>query len=208
MSKMRACIVSIALIGAATVPTVNSAKADQVGYASWYALHSRTARGARMNPSAMTAAHRSLPFGTKVLVENLSNGRSAVVTINDRGPFVQGRIIDVSKAAASSLGMLGSGTAKVRVSTTGGSHPVVTRSGRRIAGGSMRNTPKLTRTASSRRRFHGVALASPYESGTSSQRGARATGTVFYNNMYSILGGRPGFMKQTHNGQHGSRRSA
>jgi rare lipoprotein A len=92
MSKMRACIVSIALIGAATVPTVNSAKADQVGHASWYALHSRTASGARMNPSAMTAAHRSLPFGTKVLVENLSNGRSAVVTINDRGPFVQGRI--------------------------------------------------------------------------------------------------------------------
>jgi len=177
------------------------------GRPKWARILVRPASGARMNPSAMTAAHRSLPFGTKVLVENLSNGRSAVVTINDRGPFVQGRIIDVSKAAASSLGMLGSGRAKVRVSTTGGSHPVVTRSGRRIAGGSMRNTPKLTRTASSRRRFHGVALASPYESGTSSQRGARATGTVFYNNI-SILGGRPGFMKQTHNGQHGSRRSA
>jgi rare lipoprotein A len=73
-----------------------------------------------MNPSAMTAAHRSLPFGTKVLVENLSNGKSVLVTINDRGPFIAGRIIDVSKAAASSLGMLGSGTARVKVSSSGG----------------------------------------------------------------------------------------
>jgi peptidoglycan lytic transglycosylase len=70
-----------------------------------------------MNPSALTAAHRSLPFGTKVLVENLSNGRSVKVMINDRGPFVKGRIIDLSKAAASSIGM--SGVAKVRISTLG-----------------------------------------------------------------------------------------
>jgi rare lipoprotein A len=78
-----------------------------------------------MNPSAMTAAHRSLPFGTKVLVENLSNGKSVLVTINDRGPFIAGRIIDVSKAAASSLGMLGSGTARVKVSSSGGGSPKV-----------------------------------------------------------------------------------
>ncbi|HEU0063146.1 MAG TPA: septal ring lytic transglycosylase RlpA family protein, partial [Hyphomicrobiaceae bacterium] len=71
----------------------------------------------------MTAAHRSLPFGTKVLVENLANGRSVVVRINDRGPFVGGRIIDVSKAAASALGMLGSGTARVKVSSSGGGSP-------------------------------------------------------------------------------------
>jgi len=123
MSKMRACIVSIALIGAATVPTVNSAKADQVGHASWYALHSRTARGARMNPSAMTAAHRSLPFGTKVLVENLSNGRSAVVTINDRGPFVDNRIIDLSLAAAREVESVGPGVVPVRVEVLGGVDP-------------------------------------------------------------------------------------
>jgi rare lipoprotein A len=73
-----------------------------------------------MNPSEMTAAHRSLPFGTKVLVENLTNGRSVVVRINDRGPFVGGRIIDVSKAAASVLGMLGSGAARVKVTASGG----------------------------------------------------------------------------------------
>ncbi len=65
----------------------------------------------------MTAAHRSLPFGTRVLVTNLNNGRTATVTINDRGPFVRGRIIDVSKGAAGVLGMRGSGVARVRVST-------------------------------------------------------------------------------------------
>jgi rare lipoprotein A len=68
----------------------------------------------------MTAAHPSLPFGTKVLVENLTNGKSVEVRINDRGPFVGGRIIDVSKAAASSLGMIDAGVAKVRVAAIGG----------------------------------------------------------------------------------------
>ena len=72
-------------------------------------------------PNELTAAHRSLPFGTRVLVENLANGRSVVVRINDRGPFVGGRIIDLSKAAAASIGMIDAGTAKVRVTTeTGG----------------------------------------------------------------------------------------
>jgi len=73
-----------------------------------------------MDPGELTAAHRSLPFGTRVLVENLTNGRSVVVRINDRGPFFGGRIIDLSKAAAQRIGMLGSGTAKVRVVMTGG----------------------------------------------------------------------------------------
>ena len=89
-------------------------------FGSWYALTSKTASGERMNPNALTAAHRSLPFGTKVLVENLGNGRSVVVRINDRGPFVGGRIIDLSKAAAAQIGMINSGTAKVRVTPSGG----------------------------------------------------------------------------------------
>jgi rare lipoprotein A len=120
MVKVRAkIIVMVGLLGAATLP-LNAALADQVGHASWYALTSQTASGEQMNPSALTAAHRSLPFGTKVLVENLNNGRSVVVRINDRGPFVGGRIIDLSKAAASQIGMIGSGTAKVRVTPAGG----------------------------------------------------------------------------------------
>jgi len=86
-----------------------SSAASQCGRASWYALTSRTASGERMNPSAMTAAHRSLPFGTKVKVTNKRNGKSVVVRINDRGPFVKGRVIDLSKAAARELGFVQSG---------------------------------------------------------------------------------------------------
>ncbi|MGB7431366.1 MAG: septal ring lytic transglycosylase RlpA family protein [Ahrensia sp.] len=85
----------------------------QCGDASWYALNSRTASGEMMNPDAMTAAHRSLPFGTKVTVTNKLNGKSIVVRINDRGPFIKGRVIDVSKAAAAQLGMIRRGHAPV-----------------------------------------------------------------------------------------------
>lgn len=120
MVKMRTKIIAVGLLGAASMLPVGVATAGQVGHASWYALTSKTASGERMNPNELTAAHRSLPFGTKVLVENLNNGRSVVVRINDRGPFVGGRIIDLSKAAAAQIGMLGSGTAKVRVTETGG----------------------------------------------------------------------------------------
>jgi rare lipoprotein A len=68
---------------------------------------SKTANGERVNPGAMTAAHRSLPFGSRVRVTNRKNGRSAVVRISDRGPFVRGRIIDVTPAAARALGFSG-----------------------------------------------------------------------------------------------------
>jgi len=120
MVKVRAKMITVGLLGAALMLPLNAAMADQVGHASWYALSSKTASGERMNPNALTAAHRSLPFGTKVLVENLNNGRSVVVRINDRGPFVGGRIIDVSKAAAAQIGMLHSGTANVRITPVGG----------------------------------------------------------------------------------------
>src|ERR1700674_4171630 len=87
--------------------TASYAMADgQSGVASVYSTESgsRTASGARLNPGALTAAHRSLPFGSKVRVTNRSNGRSVVVTINDRGPFVRGRIIDLSTGAAGVIG--------------------------------------------------------------------------------------------------------
>jgi peptidoglycan lytic transglycosylase len=112
MSKMRAKMITVGLLGTAALLPLDVARADQVGHASWYALHSRTASGEQMNPEELTAAHRSLPFGTRVLVQNLSNGRSVVVRINDRGPFIGGRIIDLSKAAAESIGMVDAGTAK------------------------------------------------------------------------------------------------
>lgn len=90
-----------------------SSAAAQCGRASWYALHSKTASGERMNPSALTAAHRSLPFGTRLKVTNRNNGRSVVVRINDRGPFIKGRVLDLSKGAASRLGFISSGHTSV-----------------------------------------------------------------------------------------------
>jgi rare lipoprotein A len=78
-----------------------------------------TATGERFNPNGMTAAHRSLPFGTRVRVTNTRNGRSVVVRINDRGPFARGRVIDLSTGAARVLGMIGSGIAPVRIEVLG-----------------------------------------------------------------------------------------
>lgn len=85
------------------------------GMASYYGYGGRTANGERHNAAAMTAAHRTLPFGTRVRVTNTSNGRSIVVRINDRGPFVRGRVIDVSTGAAEALGFRSRGVAKVEL---------------------------------------------------------------------------------------------
>jgi rare lipoprotein A len=156
MFQMRANIVAMGVIGAALL-LPDLAHAEQVGHASWYALSSRTASGEMMNPSEMTAAHRSLPFGTKVLVENLNNGRSVVVRINDRGPFVKDRIIDLSKAAASSLGMLGSGTARVRVSSAGSSS--VKSEGSSVAG-LMRSASDVKKVAARTSSRKTIAVAS------------------------------------------------
>ncbi len=95
-----------------------SVRRVQEGVASYYAdqFHGRrTANGETFDMHAMTAAHRSLPFNTRVRVTNLDNGRSVVVRINDRGPFVEGRIIDLSYGAAGAVGMIGPGTARVRL---------------------------------------------------------------------------------------------
>ena len=88
------------------------------GRASWYGpgFHGRrTANGEVFNQNALTAAHRSLPFGTRVRVTNVNNGRSVVVRINDRGPFKGGRVIDLSAAAAHNLGMVHHGVVTVRL---------------------------------------------------------------------------------------------
>lgn len=103
---------------------VAASRPAQAGMASYYGTESgsQTASGARFIPSAMTAAHRTLPFGTKVLVTNKANGRSVVVTINDRGPFVRGRIIDLSTGAAGVIGMMGAGVAPVTLEVVEHSH--------------------------------------------------------------------------------------
>jgi rare lipoprotein A len=89
------------------------------GMASYYWQGTQTASGARFNPSGMTAAHRTLPFGTRVMVTNRNNGRSVTVTINDRGPFIKGRIIDLSRGAAGVIGMTSSGVAPVSITVLG-----------------------------------------------------------------------------------------
>jgi rare lipoprotein A len=89
------------------------------GKASYYWEPQALASGGRFNPNAFTAAHKTLPFGTKVRVTNRNNGESVVVVINDRGPYVAGRVIDLSKAAAHSISMQGAGVVPVTVTILG-----------------------------------------------------------------------------------------
>ncbi len=98
--------------------TVSAAAQIQTGKASYYADKFEgqpTASGEKYKASKLTAAHRTLPFGTKVKVTNLANNEFVVVTINDRGPFIEGRVIDVSKTAAERLSFFNQGTADVRL---------------------------------------------------------------------------------------------
>jgi rare lipoprotein A len=85
------------------------------GLASFYGHQSRTASGEKFNPQELTAAHRTLPFGTKVRVTDVATGRSVTVRVNDRGPFVPGRVVDISSSAAETLGISGRGVAKVKL---------------------------------------------------------------------------------------------
>jgi rare lipoprotein A len=108
----RLCVVAVAaFFGFSAV-----AGAGTTGVASYYKSGKVTANGERFNPHGMTAAHRKLPFGTKVKVTNLRNGKSVVVRINDRGPFIGGRVIDLSLGAAKVIGLTASGVARVSYS--------------------------------------------------------------------------------------------
>lgn len=99
-----------------TEASASPAHGGASGLASYYSEGRKTASGERFDPSELTAAHRSLPFGTRLQVTNVKTGRSVVVRVNDRGPFVQGRVVDVSYSAAQALGMVNTGVAAVKVS--------------------------------------------------------------------------------------------
>jgi rare lipoprotein A len=90
-------------------------KVASSGFASFYREGTQTASGERFNANEFTAAHRTLPFGTRLQVTNVATGRSVTVRVNDRGPFVPGRVIDVSYSAAETLGIVGAGIAKVKL---------------------------------------------------------------------------------------------
>jgi rare lipoprotein A len=85
------------------------------GVASFYTEGTETASGEKFDTRELTAAHPTLPFGTKLRVTNMSTGRAVTVRVNDRGPYVAGRVVDVSHSAADALGMVGAGIAKVRL---------------------------------------------------------------------------------------------
>ena len=119
-----ACMVAVAACtlvsgaGLARAEEPDAAKLTLSGTASWYGpgFHGRTtANGERYNMYELTAAHRSLPFGTKVRVTNRKNGKSVVVRINDRGPYVGGRVIDLSRGAAQVVSMTEAGIAPVKL---------------------------------------------------------------------------------------------
>lgn len=127
MRRLSASLLASAALALAAAPlqagVVGGTRPDfrQVGVASWYGPGfngRRTASGARFDQDRLTAAHRRLPLGSEVRVTNLENGRTIVVEINDRGPYVEGRVIDLSKAAAGRLGMVEDGLAKVRIEAT------------------------------------------------------------------------------------------
>jgi len=86
-----------------------------VGIASFYKHGSKTANGEQFNPSDLTAAHRTLPFGTRLRVTHVATGQSVTVRVNDRGPFIPGRVVDVSHSAAEALGMIDRGITKVKL---------------------------------------------------------------------------------------------
>jgi rare lipoprotein A len=156
LTGLTALVATLALSTAATAtPSVNSTQSDvstcqgsvcasaskqliaqSVGQASFYGNQPGeggplTANGERYNPGGLTAAHRTLPFGTKVRVTSPNTGKSVVVRINDRGPFIGGRIIDLSVGAARAIGLTSSGVGTVRMEVIGGGESRGRRQGRR-----------------------------------------------------------------------------
>ena len=118
LKRSLASLALFSLLAGCASHDVDPSGYDKTGSASYYGSRhhgKRTASGEDFNQNGLTAAHRSLPFGSRVLVTNLANKRSVVVRINDRGPHTRGRLIDLSRAAAEKIGMVRSGTARVRV---------------------------------------------------------------------------------------------
>jgi rare lipoprotein A len=110
---MRNILLALGFLSA--IVLVPSSALANTGWASYYTCCKKTANGERYNKMGLTAAHRSYKFGTRVKVTNLKTGKSVIVRVNDRGPFVKGRIIDLSLGAARVIGLNKSGVARVKV---------------------------------------------------------------------------------------------
>ena len=165
------CVVLAALVpgcgfifGRSKPPAIESRTgATQSGTASWYGpgFHGKnTSSGEIYDQYDLTAAHPTLPLGTRVAVTNLENGKAVEVRVNDRGPFVKGRAIDLSYAAARNLGMIGPGTVPVRIEVLGGARAQLTSAAFTIQVGAFAdrdNAERLKGTLA--KRFNGVYLA-------------------------------------------------
>ncbi|PVB59526.1 septal ring lytic transglycosylase RlpA family protein [Labrenzia sp. 011] len=126
-ARFGAVFCALALLAPGAGAAASADAFQQCGKASWYKLGGMTASGEQADPSGLTAAHRTLPFGTLVKVTNLANGKTVTVRINDRGPYSKGRVIDVTRAAARKLGFIRKGVTRVQVSGT-------THSGKKLQG--------------------------------------------------------------------------
>jgi len=115
--RVLALALTAAALAACAQPSVmtTGAQGQSHGLASFYRNQARTASGERASPGELTAAHRTLPFGTRVRVTDVDTGRSVTVRVNDRGPFVPGRVVDISHSAAETLGITERGLARVKL---------------------------------------------------------------------------------------------
>ena len=156
-----AVLLALATFSCRSAPPARKGRAGYVerGIASWYGpgfQGRRTASGERYNMHNLTAAHRTLPFGSLVEVRNRDNGRTVRVRINDRGPFIDGRIIDLSHAAARAIGMVGPGTARVEIRVMGSHRKTGSRAptgeGYIVQAGAFRDSEKAKRLASELKR--------------------------------------------------------
>jgi rare lipoprotein A len=110
-------VLAAAALAACAQPSVmtGGTAGESHGVASFYRNQARTASGEQASPGELTAAHRTLPFGTRVRVTDVDTGRSVTVRVNDRGPFVPGRVVDISQSAAETLGITDRGLARVKL---------------------------------------------------------------------------------------------
>lgn len=177
---MVSCGVSKRGTSAVSYENAESGAIIQDGLASWYGpkFHGKTtANGERYNMNGLTAAHKTLPFNTVVRVENISNGRTVDVRINDRGPFVGNRIIDLSRRAAEEVDMIGSGTANVRIF-------LLKDGDRKVSAESASSLPTFTVQVAS---FDGRTEAERHAAGLTGSR--IETGTVNGKTVYRIFYG-------------------
>ena len=115
IEQPRRPVATASVVRRAPAPEASEHQGKSQGIASFYSEGAKTASGEKFNPLELTAAHPTLPFGTKLRVTNTHTGRSVTVRVNDRGPYVPGRVVDVSYSAAQELGMVGRGVAPVKL---------------------------------------------------------------------------------------------